>query len=41
MKLNSRKEREKNNVHFPVTSESFVDMLNLGSILHKSNKEYT
>lgn len=28
------------NVHFAVTSESFVEMLNLGSILHKNNKEY-
>lgn len=41
MKLNSRKEGEKNNVHFTVTRESFVEMLNLGSILHKNNKEHT
>lgn len=38
MKLNSRKEGGKNNVRFTVTSESFVEMLNLGTILHK-NKE--
>lgn len=42
MKLNSRKEEgKKNNVYFTVTSETFVEMLNLGSILHKNNKEYT
>lgn len=40
MKLNSGREGGKNNVHFTVTKESFVEMLNLGSVLHKNNKEY-
>lgn len=38
LKLNPKKgEKKKNNVQFTVTSESFVEMLNLGSTLHKNN----
>lgn len=39
LKLNPSKGK-KNNVQFTVTSESFVEMLHVGSILHKTNNEH-